>query len=104
MDNLYIGNSSIHGKGVFTKDRIEENCFIFEVADLEKYKSGKAWISRRGRYVNHQKEGNCKLVKEGDIFSMYSNRVILQNEELTSDYTVLPFPFSNNVNGYKENK
>jgi len=101
MDNLYIGNSSIHGKGVFTKDRIEENCFIFEVADLEKYKSGKAWISRRGRLVNHQKEGNCKVIREGDIFNLYSSKNILPNEELTSDYTVLPLPFNSNVNGYK---
>ena len=99
---VYIKNSDIHGNGIFTAKNIPLNTKLFLVADLERYFDGLTWITKSGRLVNHQKNGNCSLKKEGSCFFLYSNRNINVNEELTSDYTILPKPFKNTVEGYKE--
>jgi len=98
---LYVANSPIHGKGVFAKFTIEKNTGLFLVADLNRYKKRKGWITKLGKLVNHQLDGNCFLRKVGSLYILFSNRTINPNEELTSNYTVLPKPFKNTVNGYK---
>lgn len=97
---VYIADSDIHGRGLFTNTQIDNDTKIIEVADLKRYNEKKYWISKFGRLVNHKKEGNCVLKKEAGKFYLYSNRVILQHEELTSDYSVLPFPFKSDVSEY----
>jgi SET domain-containing protein len=99
---VYIDDSDIHGKGIFTVKDIPVDTKLFLVADLERYYDGLQWITKSGRLVNHQKNGNCILKKEGSCFFIYSCRNIKADEELTSDYTLLPKPFKNTVTGYKE--
>lgn len=99
---LFIDNSKIHGRGLFTNIDIPINTRLFLVGDLMRYYQDLTWITDLGRLVNHQKNGNCILLREGNFFILYSCRNIKANEELTSDYTTLPKPFKNTVDGYKE--
>lgn len=100
--SLYFKESNIHGQGLFTDNQIPKDTKITLIGDLERYFSGVVWITKVGRAVNHQKIGNCYIKEEGNLYFLYSSRDILPNEELTSDYSVLPKPFINNVSGYKE--
>jgi SET domain-containing protein len=54
------------------------------------------------RFINHQKQANCILERDGNKFFLYSIRDINSNEELTCDYTLLKYPFINTIEGYKE--
>lgn len=100
--SLYINKSKIHGNGLFTKNKIKKDTEILLVGDLERYYSGVTWITKLGRLINHQKNGNTYINKKGILFFLYANRDIMPNEELTSDYTVLSKPFINEIKGYKE--
>ena len=99
---IYIAYSQIHGKGVFTANGVEKDSRIFLVADLIRHKSKLDWITFLGRFVNHQKNGNCVLKREGEKYYLYSIKDIEPNEELTSDYSLLDYPFKNDITGYKE--
>jgi hypothetical protein len=99
---IYIAYSQIHGKGVFTANKIESDTSIFLVADLNRHKKNLDWITFFGRFVNHKKNGNCVLKKEGEKYYLYSKKDIEPNEELTSDYSVLEYPFKSDIIGYKE--
>lgn len=99
---IYIAYSQIHGKGVFTANKIEKETCIFLVGDMSRHEKKLDWITFLGRFVNHQKNGNCILKKEDNQYYLYAERDIMPNEELTSDYSVLEYPFKNDITGYKE--
>jgi SET domain-containing protein len=85
---------------LFTKNSIYSNTKIIEAADLKRYKQGKFFISKLGRLINHKKDANCILKKEGEIFYLFSNRNILEHEELTCDYSLLSSPFKSDISKY----
>lgn len=97
---LSIRTSNIHGCGLFASERIEIGERIILVGDLSKLSSGK-FITPLGSMVNHQKNGNSLLKKQGCKFYLKAIRDINKGEEITSDYTQAPSPpFSNRVEGY----
>ncbi len=99
---LYVAASQIHGDGLFTESVIPANTKLFVIADLKRHHEKKDWISKNGKLINHQKRSNTHLEREGNQVFLYSSRDIEIGEELTSDYSRLPPPFINNVNGFIE--
>jgi hypothetical protein len=99
---FYINDSNIHGKGIFIKGNVPINTKLFLSADLDRRDKRLSWITDLAKFINHQKNGNCELIQEGNKFFLCSIRDIIANEELTCDYTLLKYPFINVVDGYKE--
>lgn len=46
------------------------------------------WVETNplGRYINHNRISNCKLIRNGDFIELYSNKEIGVFEELTINY------------------
>ncbi|MGD8514830.1 MAG: SET domain-containing protein-lysine N-methyltransferase [Granulosicoccaceae bacterium] len=92
----FVGESHIHGKGLFAKTNIKKNTYLGEylgplvkdngmhVLWVEDEKD--KWIGRDGqnqlRYLNHSSKPNCEF----DGFELYTIRSIKKHEELTFDY------------------
>ena len=89
--DLYISDSNIHGKGLFTSTPLKNDEFVF--VGIYKCNSSKLFnssISHYGHFINHQKEPNCKIKLENGDYNVYSIRPINKNEELTIDYDLNP--------------
>ena len=99
--DTYKDNSKIHGFGLFTNDYIKKGVKIIEVADLKRFYQNLDWITAKGKLVNHSKNGNCSVNLVMDKYYLVSICDIEPNEELTSDYSVLEYPFKNDIQGYK---
>jgi len=98
---LSIRKSKIHGRGLFTDELIPQGTRIILVGDLNRFRQGKAWITKLGKMVNHNRKGNCILKREEDSYVLYAGRHINGGEELTSDYSILKKPFKSDVTGYR---
>ena len=102
---LIVKESQIQGKGLFTSEPIKKGAKITIVADMLYHcPTRDNWITHNGRMVNHQKECNTELIFNGRYYWLHATKDIEPDEELTSDYTKLKYPFCNKVNGYIENK
>ncbi len=103
MSHLKIEPSKIHGVGIFTKDPIPKGTKMFLAADLNEFEKGGDIMTRFGGLVNHTKTPNCEFKEDGNsgLVYLHSLRNIYKNEELTIDYSVLPFPFKSDITGYK---
>ena len=100
---LYISKSAIHGEGLFCSVFIKEGTQIMLVADnINIHKGGDEFITPFGRKVNHAKNGNTKIRFDGKLYWLDSIKDIDPGEELTSDYSVLKYPFKNKIDGYIE--
>lgn len=99
---LYSSKSKIHGNGLFTKQPIQNGTKLFLVGDLTKFLNKEDWITPMGKLINHQKNANTILLREGDLFFLYAFKNIEANEELTSNYEDAPAPFIKKINGFKE--
>ena len=81
---IYKNKSKIHGIGLFTDTEIKKGDFILLVADINRLNSSREFITIRGKLINHKTDCNC-----------------FTNEELTTDYSLLKYPFKSDVTGYK---
>ncbi|MEM7244170.1 MAG: SET domain-containing protein [Acidobacteriota bacterium] len=95
-DRLEVRESSIHGKGLFAKEKIEKGCFLGEYEGERVKKDGmhvlwvedekKGWVGIRGRnklrFLNHSRKPNAEL----DGPEVYALRKIKRDEELTIHY------------------
>lgn len=93
---LYVNRSAIHGRGLYTKTRIEHKTFLGSYMGRRAFENGPhvLWtetndgraIGRHGqnnlRYLNHSKKPCCEFVG----FDLYALRDITSGEELTIDY------------------
>lgn len=95
MKKTHIKKSKIHGRGVFASESIECGDYIFMVRDTQN-------LTERGRFVNHQKNGNCGLINVDGQYWLMAIQDIDKDSELTSDYSILKFPFSNKTEGFVE--
>lgn len=88
IGEVYVSDSLIHEKGVFSKNEIASGTAIFLAADLSIIKS-----SPSAQFVNHSDTPNCFLASTGNDLTkawLASNRKIEKDEELTLDYKSLP--------------
>jgi hypothetical protein len=99
----YIGNSEIHGKGVFAKQDLEENeeIGLLHTIHIPKIKYD---FTELGRLYNHSNEPNCYNDKIGNQRFLKTKRKIRKGEELTADYRLQPdleqpegFKFKNSI-------
>jgi len=82
--DLYISDSNIQGKGLFTNTSLKNDEFVF----VGIYNN--ISISHYGHFINHQKEPNCKIKIEDGDYNVYTIKPINKNEELTVDYDLNP--------------
>ena len=91
-----VKDSEIHGKGVFAKENIDKGkkslaCILTDEEFL---------YSDLGKYINHSKSPNCKLVDDGSRnFLVVTIKDINEGDEILVDYDNNPHEFqtSNNL-------
>ena len=85
MKNIYIVNSNIHGRGVFTTDNLKDG----EVVGVSHVTYNRVWyqVFPLGIFYNHSKNPNCIIKTEDNLNLVVANRDIDKDEELTVDYT-----------------
>jgi len=106
---LEVKPSPIEGEGVFTSTAIKKNKNLFwmfekitlAINDVAYPRDLK--LSDLCWKVNHQKNPNCKIrTNDGFLWYLNSCKKIEKNEELTLDYTTLPYFMQRDIEGYKE--
>ncbi len=80
----YVGQSKIHGKGVFSNNDIQKGVLLFEAIDDNKK------ISYLGSLINHCNVPNTKLVPIGNKYYLMSIANINKNDELIANYYDTP--------------
>jgi len=85
MKDIYIGNSNIHGKGLFTANRLKEG----DVVGVSHVSYDRVWyqVFPIGIFYNHSLEPNCTVTTDNNVNLVVTNRDIDKDEELTVDYT-----------------
>jgi len=96
-NSLYISDSPIHGKGLFTKINIPANTQILLVLDFKKHKVNTVL----SQHVNHSSnKANAKVIEDGSKLILVTTKDIKANEELTVDYHKLPVIFNRDTTGF----
>ena len=99
-----VGESNIHGKGVFAEHNLIKGQRVGTALITEDFISGVNDIERTdlGKFINHQDNKNVTQVKEGNQYVMYADKDIAAGEELTMDYRDTPWFIDKNVEGFNE--
>ena len=92
---VYVARSSIHGRGVFAKRRIEKGTLIGRYAGPPAKRDGKyvlwvpkqrSWVGIRGRnalrYLNHSSKPNAEMAED----EVWAIKTIRPHQEITFDY------------------
>ena len=79
---IYIADSKIHGKGIFTDSFIIKDEHIGIVC----YFDGQWLMYQWGTFVNHYIPGNTYVIKINTEIHLFALTDIAENTELTSDY------------------
>lgn len=99
-NSLYVSNSPIHGKGLFTKTNIPAGTPILTALDFEAYKAGDE-NNNLSKYVNHSSnKENIKVIESGHKMILVATKDIKPNEELTTNYKKLPVIFDRDTTGF----
>ena len=85
MKQVYINESNIHGRGIFTNDDIKAD----EVIGVSHVTHDRVWyqVFPLGIFYNHSVKPNCIVKTEGNVNLIVASKDIKQHEELTVDYT-----------------
>ena len=85
MKNIYVGNSNIHDRGIFTTDGLKEG----DVIGVSHVSYDRVWyqVFPIGIFYNHSLEPNCIVTTDNNVNLVVANRDIDKDEELTVDYT-----------------
>ena len=85
MGRVYISNSLIHGRGVFTTDALKEG----DIIGVSHVTYNRDWyqVVPIGLFYNHSSKPNCIIKTEDDINLLVTIQDIDKDEELTVDYT-----------------
>jgi SET domain-containing protein len=75
MNMLYVAESKIEGKGLFTDSPIARGKLIGEVFQIH-----------IKRWVNHSRDANTTIIIRNGKKILQAIRPIVANEELTTDY------------------
>lgn len=84
---VYIGNSAIHGKGLFAKKEIKKGEYLFDVGYFNPKKE--FIITKMGALINHCKHKNTEIKLEGDYAKIYTTENIEKNQEIVIDYDIV---------------
>jgi SET domain len=76
---VFVAASPIDGMGVFSKKRFDPGEFIAPGRINEDW-------TIVGRFTNHSKTPNSRVLKEGDLLNHYASVPIGELEEITLDY------------------
>ena len=88
-DYLTVENSPIQGLGLFAKDTIGKNFLIGKIHIPDPDHEGEYIRTPLGGFGNHSDEPNCsKILMEDGSWRIFSNRDIVEGEELTWSYTL----------------
>ena len=88
-DYLTVENSPIQGLGLFAKDTIGKNFLIGKIHIPDPDHEGEYIRTPLGGFGNHSEEPNCnKVLMEDGSWWIFSNRDIVECEELTWSYTL----------------
>ena len=88
-DYLTVENSPIQGLGLFAKDTIGKNFLICKIHIPDPDHEGEYIRTPLGGFGNHSEEPNCnKVLMEDGSWWIFSNRDIVEGEELTWSYTL----------------
>ena len=88
-DYLTVENSPIQGLGLFAKDTIGKNFLIGKIHIPDPDHEGEYIRTPLGGFGNHSEEPNCsKVLMEDGSWWIFSNRDIVEGEELTWSYTL----------------
>ena len=89
MKNIYVGNSNIHGQGVFSTDDLKEG----DIVGVSHVTYDRVWyqVFPIGIFYNHSLEPNCMVTTDDNVNLVVANRDIEKDEELTVDYTKQPY-------------
>jgi SET domain-containing protein len=106
-----VGDSEIEGLGVFVQIDIPEGFFIGTMCLYYRDTQSKSSvlylsvISTLGRHINHQTNANCGAHNlEEREWVVVSLRDIKAGEELTLNYSLLPWEFNTDVTGFVEHE
>ena len=85
MKNIYVGNSDIHGRGIFTTDGLVAG----DIVGVSHVTYDRVWyqVFPIGIFYNHSLEPNCIVTVDDNVNLVVTNRDIDKDEELTVDYT-----------------
>tara|TARA_Y100000034_G_C6772737_1_gene344806 strand:- start:59 stop:394 length:336 start_codon:yes stop_codon:yes gene_type:complete len=85
IKNIYIEDSYIHGKGLFTKNDLKEG----DIIGVSHVSYDRFWyqVFPIGIFYNHSPSSNCIVKTEGNVNLFIAIRDIYKHEELTVDYT-----------------
>ena len=85
---LEIRDSSIEGKGIFTKHSLPEGVYI-GITHLKDDRFQDGMIrTPLGGFINHSPSPNCKIKDFGDIRLMQVKKEVKAEEELTVSYKI----------------
>ena len=88
-DYLTVENSPIQGLGLFAKDTIGKNFLIGKIHIPDPDHEREYIRTPLGGFGNHSEEPNCnKVLMEDGSWWIFSNRDIVEGEELTWSYTL----------------
>jgi len=94
LDSYCIKESSIHGRGVFSTNTINNNTRM--LATIDGYEN--CYYTDLARYINHSETPNCKVHMEGQIAIITTSYEIQIDTELTVNYLNNPDTFSKEIN------
>ena len=85
MKNIHVGNSNIHGRGLFATDGLVAG----DIVGVSHVSYDRVWyqVFPIGIFYNHSLEPNCIVTMDDNVNLVVANRDIDKDEELTVDYT-----------------
>ena len=97
MVNYIKYNFETRGIGILAKETIQTETYIGDYLgrneksepDSKHIYNGWVETSTLGKYLNHNSNANCKLVRDGELIKVYSNKDIKEMEELTINYLTI---------------
>ena len=98
-----VKDSNIEGKGVFASKNIESGELVGTMISNsgEDPRLEGEWEDL-ARKINHQKDNNSLMRRDGDDYNLYTKENISKGEELTMDYKDTPWWVDKNIKGFKD--
>lgn len=84
--HVRIGQSSLHGMGIFAVDNLEAGHDFGITHVLDDRFEDNYIRTPFGAFINHSNAPNCTIFEQGDTLHIKTKRAVRAGEELTMDY------------------